>query len=127
MRGLVRKTTSSDLQNPNPRNKSNQGVEILRQHSPKIDAIFVCVGGGGLIAGVASYIKRVCPHIKIIGVETFDACSMTASLLAGKRVTLDSVGLFADGAAVKIVGEENFRLARSLVDEMVLVSTYCYV
>ena len=99
-------------------------VEILRQiHHENIDAIFVCVGGGGLIAGIASYIKRVCPRIKIVGVETYDACAMTSSLLHGSRVTLKEVGSFADGAAVKVVGKECFDLAKSLVDEMVLVST----
>lgn len=100
------------------------GVEILRQCDySKIDAIFVCVGGGGLISGIGSYIKRICPRIKIIGVETYDACAMTCSLVEKKRITLPHVGPFADGAAVKTIGEETFRLATSLVDEMVLVST----
>ncbi|KAI8905897.1 tryptophan synthase beta subunit-like PLP-dependent enzyme [Gorgonomyces haynaldii] len=100
------------------------GVEIFRQFEfSKIDAIFVCVGGGGLIAGIASYVKRLRPEIKIIGVETFDSCAMTESIKLGERVALESVGLFADGAAVRLVGEETFRLSRSLVDEMVLVST----
>ncbi|KAJ3328905.1 hypothetical protein HDU93_001223, partial [Gonapodya sp. JEL0774] len=100
------------------------GVEILRQTpSRHLRAVFVCVGGGGLIAGVASYIKRVAPHVKVVGVETYDADAMTRSLRAGHRVTLPEVGLFADGAAVKLVGEETFRLVRDNVDGMVLVST----
>ncbi|KAI9205616.1 tryptophan synthase beta subunit-like PLP-dependent enzyme [Polychytrium aggregatum] len=100
------------------------GVELLRQASfGNIDAIFVCVGGGGLAAGVASYIKRLNPSIKIIGVETLDAAGMTTSILAKKRVTLPQVGLFADGAAVRLVGEETFRICEQLLDEMILVST----
>ncbi|HEY8855833.1 MAG TPA: threonine ammonia-lyase, biosynthetic, partial [Rugosibacter sp.] len=99
------------------------GMEILRQHADPIEAVFCCVGGGGLIAGVAAYIKRLRPEIKIIGVEAMDADAMTRSLAAGKRVKLDTVGLFADGAAVKYVGEETFRLCREYVDEMVLVDT----
>jgi threonine dehydratase len=96
------------------------GAEILRQHNlQEIDAIFCAVGGGGLIAGVAAYVKRVAPHIKIIGCETGDANAMTQSLKAGRRIELTDVGLFADGAAVKVVGEEPFRLCQSLVDEMV--------
>ena len=97
------------------------GMEILRQHQKPIHAIFCCVGGGGLIAGVAAYIKRLRPEIKIIGVEAVDADAMTRSLAAGKRVKLEQVGLFADGAAVKNVGEETFRLAKLYVDEMILV------
>ena len=99
------------------------GMEILRQHPQKIDAVFCCVGGGGLIAGVAAYIKRLRPDTKIIGVEAMDADAMDRSLKAGKRVKLAQVGLFADGAAVKTVGEETFRLAQQYVDEMVLVDT----
>lgn len=99
------------------------GMEILRQHPDDIHAIFCCVGGGGLIAGVAAYVKRLRPDIKIIGVETLDADAMAKSLNAGKRVKLDQVGLFADGAAVKFVGEETFRLSQEYVDEMVLVDT----
>ena len=99
------------------------GMEILRQHPKKIDAVFCCVGGGGLIAGVAAYIKRLRPETKIIGVEAMDADAMDRSLKAGKRVKLTQVGLFADGAAVKTVGEETFRLAQQYVDEMVLVDT----
>jgi threonine dehydratase len=99
------------------------GMEILRQHPQPIHAIFCCVGGGGLISGVAAYIKRVRPEIKIVGVEAIDADAMDRSLKAGKRVRLDHVGLFADGAAVKYVGEETFRLCQAYVDEMVLVDT----
>jgi threonine dehydratase len=99
------------------------GMEILRQHPQPIHAIFCCVGGGGLISGVAAYIKRVRPEIKIIGVEAIDADAMDRSLKAGKRVRLEHVGLFADGAAVKYVGEETFRLCQAYVDEMVLVDT----
>ncbi|TBR15670.1 MAG: threonine ammonia-lyase, biosynthetic [Rugosibacter sp.] len=99
------------------------GMEILRQHADPIEAVFCCVGGGGLISGVAAYIKRLRPEIKIIGVEATDADAMTRSLAAGRRVKLDTVGLFADGAAVKYVGAETFRLCREYVDEMVLVDT----
>jgi threonine dehydratase len=99
------------------------GMEILRQHPDTIHAIFCCVGGGGLISGIAAYVKRLRPEIKIIGVEATDADAMTRSLTEGKRVKLDQVGLFADGAAVKLVGEETFRLCREYVDEMVLVDT----
>ncbi len=99
------------------------GMEILRQHAKPIHAVFCCVGGGGLISGVAAYIKRVRPETRIIGVEAVDADAMTRSLKASQRVRLDHVGLFADGAAVKYVGEETFRLCQSYVDEMVLVDT----
>jgi threonine dehydratase len=101
-------------------------MEILRQHSRHngpIHAIFCCVGGGGLIAGVAAFIKRLRPEIKIIGVEAKDADAMTQSLAKGHRVRLNQVGLFADGAAVKFVGEETFRLCKEYVDEMILVDT----
>ncbi len=99
-------------------------MEILRQHhGDDIDAIFVPVGGGGLIAGIAAYVKSLYPRIKIIGVEPEDAASMYESLRAGRRITLDRVGIFADGVAVRRVGEETFRLARAYVDEMLLVST----
>jgi len=96
-------------------------MEILRQHPKPIHAIFCCVGGGGLIAGVAAYVKRLRPEIRIIGVEAVGADAMTRSLAAGKVLTLDSVGLFADGAAVKTVGTETFRLCQEYVDEMILV------
>jgi threonine dehydratase len=98
------------------------GMEILRQEAA-VDAIFVPVGGGGLIAGIAAYAKRVRPSVKIIGVEPVDADAMTRSLKKRRRVKLDQVGLFADGVAVKEVGKETFRLCRELVDEMVLVDT----
>src|SRR3954470_15693635 len=99
------------------------GMEIVRQHPGPIDAIFVPVGGGGLISGIAAYVKEVSPRTKIIGVEPVDADAMARSLKAGRRVKLDHVGLFADGVAVKEVGEETFRLCRRLVDAMVLVDT----
>ena len=99
------------------------GMEILRQCADPIDAIFVAVGGGGLISGIASYVKRVRPAIKIIGVQPVDSDAMTRSIKAGRRVKLAHVGLFADGVAVKQVGAETFRIARELVDEMVLVDT----
>jgi threonine dehydratase len=98
-------------------------MEILRQHPEPIDAVFCTIGGGGLIAGVAAYIKRLRPHTKVIGVEATDADAMAKSLAAGRRVRLDSVGLFADGAAVKYVGAETFRLCQQYVDEVVLVDT----
>ncbi len=96
-------------------------MEILNQHPEPIYAIFCCVGGGGLIAGIAAYVKSVRPEIKIIGVEAIDADAMTRSIKAGKRVMLDQVGLFADGAAVKQVGVETFRLCQEYVDEMMVV------
>jgi len=99
------------------------GMEILRQHPEPIEAVFCGVGGGGLISGVAAYIKRLRPQTKIIGVEAADADAMARSLAAGKRVRLETVGQFADGAAVKYVGAETFRLCREYVDEMVLVDT----
>jgi threonine dehydratase len=99
-------------------------MEILRQlHGDAIDAIFVPVGGGGLIAGIAAYAKSLYPRIKIIGVEPEDAAGMYESLRAGKRVTLERVGIFADGVAVRRVGEEPFKLARQYVDEIILVTT----
>jgi threonine dehydratase len=98
-------------------------VEILRQYQGDLDAIFVPVGGGGLIAGIATYVKFLAPRVRIIGVEPEDAASMHDSLKARKRITLERVGIFADGVAVKRVGEETFELARKHVDEMLLVST----
>ena len=98
-------------------------MEILRQHQAPIDAIFVAIGGGGLISGVAAYIKSVRPEIKVIGVQTKDSDAMLRSAKSGKRVQLHDVGLFADGTAVKMVGEETFRIARALVDDYVLVDT----
>ena len=97
------------------------GMEILRQHPGPIDAIFVAVGGGGLISGIGAYVKRLRPEIKLIGVEPVDADAMTRSLAAGRRVRLAQVGLFADGVAVKQVGAETLRLCRDLVDDMILV------
>ncbi|MFJ3059065.1 threonine ammonia-lyase, biosynthetic [Herbaspirillum sp. NPDC087042] len=99
------------------------GMEILRQHPEPIHAIFVAIGGGGLIAGVASYVKAVRPDIKIIGVQTTDSDAMARSIKAGRRVALPDVGLFSDGTAVKLVGEETFRIARELVDEIIIVDT----
>ncbi len=99
------------------------GREILQQHPGPIDAIFVPVGGGGLISGIAAYVKRIRPATRIIGVEPVDADAMTRSLKAGRRVRLEQVGLFADGVAVKEVGRETFRLCRTLVDEMLRVGT----
>jgi threonine dehydratase len=99
-------------------------MEILRQkHGDEIDAIFVPIGGGGLIAGIAAYAKTLYPRIKIVGVEPEESAGMFESLRAGKRVTLDRVGTFAEGVAVKRVGEEPFRLAQLYVDEVVLVGT----
>ncbi|POS83427.1 threonine dehydratase-like protein [Erysiphe pulchra] len=100
------------------------GMELLRQANlQKLEAIFCCVGGGGLIAGIGTYVKRLAPHVKIIGVETFDANAMAQSLSAGERVLLKDVGLFADGAAVRTVGEETFRLCKEVVDEVIQVTT----
>ena len=99
------------------------GMEILRQHQAPIHAIFCAIGGGGLIAGVAAYVKQVRPDIKIIGVQTTDSDAMARSLKAKKRVTLTDVGLFSDGTAVKYVGEETFRICKQLVDEVILVNT----
>jgi threonine dehydratase len=96
-------------------------MEILNSHPEPIDAIFCCVGGGGLLAGIAAYIKAVRPEIKVIGVEAKDSEAMTESLKLGHRVVLDQVGLFADGAAVKQVGEHTFTLAQQFVDEMIVV------
>jgi threonine dehydratase len=99
-------------------------MEILRQHhGDEIDAIFVPIGGGGLVSGIGAYVKSLYPRIKIIGVEPEDAAGMFESLRAGKRVTLEHVGMFADGVAVRRVGEETFRLARQYVDEIILVTT----
>ncbi|RFU32566.1 hypothetical protein B7463_g3784, partial [Scytalidium lignicola] len=100
------------------------GMELLRQANiHKLKAIFCCVGGGGLIAGIGVYVKRIAPDVKIIGVETYDANAMVQSLEKGKRVVLDEVGLFADGAAVKTVGEETFRICQDVVDEVIQVTT----
>jgi len=98
------------------------GLEILKQHTDVLHAIFVPVGGGGLISGIAAYVKQVRPEVKIIGVEPEDADAMDRSLKAGKRIKLDHVGIFADGVAVRQVGKETFRLCQQYVDEMVIVS-----
>jgi threonine dehydratase len=102
-------------------------MEILRQHHPvddgPIHAVFVAIGGGGLASGVAAYVKALAPEIKVIGVQTTDSDAMARSIAAGRRVQLQEVGLFSDGTAVKMVGEETLRLCRQYVDEIVLVDT----
>jgi threonine dehydratase len=98
-------------------------MEILRQAKTPIDAIFVAIGGGGLISGIAAYVKRLRPEIRIIGVQPVDSDAMARSLKAGRRVRLAQVGLFADGVAVKQVGKETFRLCKQFVDEIILVDT----
>ena len=98
-------------------------IEILKQQGDKIDAIFVPVGGGGLIAGVIAVVKAQYPHIKVIGVEPEDAGCLHAAMQAGERVVLDQVGIFADGVAVKQIGEEPFRVIKDYVDDVILVST----
>jgi threonine dehydratase len=98
-------------------------MEILRQHQGPLDAVFVAIGGGGLISGVAAYIKAVRPEVRVIGVQMADSDAMLRSVQAGKRVQLGDVGLFSDGTAVKLVGEETFRVARALVDDYVTVDT----
>jgi threonine dehydratase len=98
-------------------------MEILRQHQGPIDAVFVAIGGGGLISGVAAYIKAVRPEIRVIGVQTTDSDAMAQSVQSGRRVLLKDVGLFSDGTAVKQVGKETFRITRALVDDFVRVDT----
>ncbi|MET0909745.1 MAG: threonine ammonia-lyase, biosynthetic, partial [Ilumatobacteraceae bacterium] len=98
-------------------------MEILRQHPAPIDAVFVAVGGGGLISGVAAYIEAMRPEIRVIGVQMDDSDAMVRSIAAGHRVQLDDVGLFSDGTAVKLVGEETYRMAREYVDDFVVVDT----
>jgi threonine dehydratase len=98
-------------------------MEILQQHQEPIDAIFLAIGGGGLIAGVGAYIKAIRPEIKVIGVQTVDSDAMKKSLEAGRRVELKEVGLFSDGTAVKLVGKETFRLCQEVVDEIITVDT----
>ncbi|WP_201277336.1 threonine ammonia-lyase, biosynthetic [Aphanocapsa montana] len=99
------------------------GMELLRQCQQPIHAIFIAIGGGGLISGIAAYVKRLRPEIKVIGVEPVDADAMAQSLQAGKRVRLSQVGLFADGVAVRQVGQETFRLCQNYVDEIIRVNT----
>ncbi len=98
-------------------------LEIIRQHPKPIDAVFVPIGGGGLAAGVAAFIKQVRPEIKVIGVQTNDSCAMKVSIASGQRIELKDVGLFADGTAVKLVGEETFRICRDLLDQIITVDT----
>ena len=98
------------------------GMEIMRQHQDPVDAIFVPVGGGGLIAGVAAYVKAISPETKIIGVEADESACLKAAIAAGERVVLEKVGIFADGTAVKQIGEEPFKIAQDLVDEVLAVS-----
>lgn len=99
------------------------GMEICRQYSEKIDAIFIPVGGGGLVAGIGTYIKYLRPDIKIIAVESVDSACLKAALDNDSRVTLDKVGIFADGVAVKQIGKETFRLCKKCVDEVITVTT----
>jgi threonine dehydratase len=99
------------------------GVEMLNQHPDPIEAIFVPIGGGGLAAGIASYVKFLRPETKVIGVEPVDAASMKAAISAGERVVLDRVGLFADGVAVRQAGKETFRLCRQLLDDVLVADT----
>ena len=99
------------------------GMEILRQHPVPIEAIFVAIGGGGLSAGVATYVKKLRPDIKIIGVQTENSDAMLRSVRAGRRIQLNDVSLFSDGTAVKMVGVETFKLVRQYVDDFVVVDT----
>jgi threonine dehydratase len=99
------------------------GMEILRQYQGPLDAVFVAIGGGGLISGVAAYVKAVRPEVRVIGVQTTDSDAMVRSIRAGQRLLLPDVGLFSDGTAVRQVGEETFRLTRALVDDFILVDT----
>lgn len=99
------------------------GVEMLQQHADAIEAIFIPIGGGGLAAGIASYVKFLRPEIKVIGVEPVDAASMKAAIDAGQRVVLDRVGLFADGVAVRQAGAETYRLCAELLDDVILADT----
>ncbi len=98
-------------------------MEMLRQHQGPLDAVFVAIGGGGLISGVANYIKAVRPDVKVIGVQMDDSSAMMQSVAKGQRVALTDVGLFSDGTAVKLVGEETFRISRQLVDGFITVDT----
>jgi threonine dehydratase len=98
------------------------GVEILKQHTGGLHAVFVPVGGGGLISGIAAYVKQIRPDVRIIGVEPEDADAMNQSLKAGRRILLDDVGIFADGVAVRQVGKHTFALTKKYVDDIVVVS-----
>ena len=98
-------------------------MEILSQHQGPLDVVFVAIGGGGLISGVANYIKAVRPSIKVVGVQMNDSNAMLLSVEAKQRVQLKDVGIFADGTAVRLVGEETFRVANNLVDEYIVVNT----
>lgn len=98
-------------------------LEILKQHTGKIDAIFIPIGGGGLVAGMAAYIKHYRPEIRVVGVEPQDAPTMHAAMQANERVELQQVGIFADGVAVRQIGEKTFAIAKDLIDEVILVST----
>ncbi len=99
------------------------GMELLRQHNGPIEAIFVAIGGGGVISGIAAYVKQLKPDIRIIGVQTEDSDAMYQSVAAGRRVELQQVGLFSDGTAVRLVGEETFRLTQAFVDDIIRVDT----
>ena len=99
------------------------GMEILRQHPDPIEAIFVAIGGGGLIAGIAAYVKQIRPEIRMIGVQTDESNAMAQSIACGERIILSEVGLFSDGTAVKQVGKETFTLAQRFVDEIICVNT----
>jgi threonine dehydratase len=99
------------------------GKEILEQAEEKIDVLFVPIGGGGLIAGIAAWVKQMQPDIRIVGVEPDDSAAMQAAIAAGHPVTLDHAGIFADGVAVRRVGDETFRLCQEYVDEFVTVET----
>ncbi|MGE3621965.1 MAG: threonine ammonia-lyase, biosynthetic, partial [Acidimicrobiia bacterium] len=98
-------------------------MEVLRQHGGPLDAVFVPVGGGGLVAGIAAYVKAVRPEVRVVGVQAADSDAMVRSVRAGHRVEVRDVGLFSDGTAVKLVGAETFRLVRELVDDLVVVDT----
>src|SRR5690606_27396780 len=99
------------------------GVEMLRQHPGPLAAIYMPIGGGGLAAGVAAYVKFLRPDIRLIGVEPEDAASMQAAIAAGRPVPLNEVGIFADGVAVRQAGDETFRLCNELLDEVITVTT----
>lgn len=99
------------------------GVEILRQLKGPCHAIFVPIGGGGLISGIAAYVKTLRPEIKIVGVEPVDAAAMAESIQQNRRVRLERVGSFAEGVAVKQIGKETFKVCKELVDEIILVTT----